>query len=352
VESGTVTIETTTADLDQFREAMLREFEPVARKKDLGFSIELMPGCPQTLVTEPTRLQQIAKNLIANAFKFTDEGSVRVRIEKAHSGWSADRGSLTAASDVISIAVIDTGIGIALEDQQRIFEAFAQCDGSTAREYDGTGLGLSISRELVGLLGGEVTLHSAPGRGSTFTVFLPSGPPPVVDGDDHRDVRPTMVRSNGAATPGSPRSPLLPVDRRRPHHIDADSLAGTKVLVVDDDYRNIFAMTALLESGQAQVSTAESGRDAIASVDQAPVDIILMDIMMPNMDGYEAIRAIRSTVNGRTVPIVALTGKAQEGERDRCLNAGANDYVSKPVDSDELLAVLRPWLTVAAPTAP
>jgi CheY-like chemotaxis protein len=122
--------------------------------------------------------------------------------------------------------------------------------------------------------------------------------------------------------------------------------------VVDDDYRNIFAMTALLESGQAEVSTAESGPDAIASVDRSPVDIILMDIMMPNMDGYEAIRAIRSTVNGETVPIVAITGKAEEGERDRCLHAGANDYIPKPVRTDELLAVLRPWLPVASQTPP
>ena len=348
VESGTVTIETTAADLNQFRDALVREFEPVARTKNLGFSIELMPGCPDTLVTEPTRLQQIAKNLIANAFKFTDEGSIRVRIERAQSGWSADSPSLTAASGVVSIAVIDTGIGIAAEDQQRVFEAFAQCDGSTAREYGGTGLGLSISRELVGLLGGEVTLRSAPGRGSTFTVFLPFGSTAVRDGD----LEPAVRRPREIPTSDAPRPPVLPVDRRRSHHVDDDSFAGTKVLVVDDDYRNIFAMTALLESGHAEVSTAESGPDAIASVDRSPVDIVLMDIMMPNMDGYEAIRAIRSTANGETVPIVAITGKAEDGERDRCLDAGANAYIPKPVRTDELLAVLRPWLPVASQTSP
>jgi len=221
--------------------------------------------------------------------------------------------------------VSDTGIGIDEKQQQRIFEPFAQGDGTTARLYGGTGLGLSISRELVGLLGGELTVTSVPGQGSTFTVYVPMAPPAVVAA--------AMSRPSSAPVSGP-------------------NFAGTKVLVVDDDFRNIFAMTALLERANATVMVAESGNDALAILKRVgDIDIVLMDIMMPVMDGYAAIRAIRALEAFQALPIVALTGKVMPGERQRCLDAGANDFVPKPVDTAELITVIAPWLPAPAHAA-
>ncbi len=185
VESGTVTVELSTVSVDELRTTLLREFEPVARGKGLGFTIETAPGSPSTIVTDPQRLRQILKNLLANAFKFTETGTVGLHIGPAHSGWSREVESLGRASSVVSFSVTDTGIGISDEQQHRIFEAFAQGDGTTARLYGGTGLGLSISRELVGLLGGEVNVASSLGHGSTFTVYLPASGPVAADRQFH-----------------------------------------------------------------------------------------------------------------------------------------------------------------------
>jgi two-component system chemotaxis sensor kinase CheA len=250
---------------------------------------------------------------------------VHVQIGVAVDGWSPETTSLVNATSVVALAVSDTGIGIEVEHHQRIFEAFAQGDGTTARLYGGTGLGLAISRELVGLLGGELTLASTPGNGSTFTVYLPSGAP---------------------VTMAPPAFPVPVV--RAPEGFDRQpesEFRGAKVLVVDDDFRNIFAMTALLERGHAHVTVAESGDAALAALDRDPeIDIVLMDIMMPVMDGYETIRAIRKSGYRKSLPIIAVTGKVMPGERQRCIDAGANDFVPKPVDTAQLTAVLRPWL--------
>jgi signal transduction histidine kinase/DNA-binding response OmpR family regulator/HAMP domain-containing protein len=351
VESGTVTAEMANLSLEEFRRVLLREFEHVAQGKGLGYSIDVAPGSPEEIVTDPQRLRQILKNLLANGFKFTEHGNVHVQIGMAANGWSREIGSLVNASSVVSLSVSDTGIGIEEEQQQRIFEAFAQGDGSTARLYGGTGLGLSISRELVGLLGGEITVASTPGEGSTFTVYLPTGRPAMV--------APTFLTSVVPA-PERPRSLVAPVewmvehagpssDRRRSNGRGDSPIDGSKILVVDDDIRSTLAMTALLERGHADVIVAESGAEAIATLERVPdVDIVLMDILMPMMDGYETIRAIRAIDRFKTLPIIAVTLKAAANERQRCIDAGASDYVPKPVDTAELLAALRPWL----PTAP
>ena len=168
VESGTVVLELGPLPMDEFIEAIEREFHPVADQKGVAFTVERAPGLPAAIVTDSRRLRQVLKNLLANAFKFTDHGEVRLRVEP--------RGTRRARRRSRRSAITDTGIGITAEMQQRMFEAFAQADGTTAREYGGTGLGLSISRELVRLLGGEITLASSLERGSTFTVFLPSAP--------------------------------------------------------------------------------------------------------------------------------------------------------------------------------
>ena len=344
VESGTVAAQNEEVNLEQLRTALLREFGPVAEQKGLDYTIDLASGSPASMVTDPQRLRQILKNLLANAFKFSERGGVQVRIGLAEKGWESRAQSHSTTSPVMAFAVSDTGIGIDDEQQRRIFEAFAQGDGTTSRVYGGTGLGLSISRELVGLLGGAIDVVSTPGQGSTFTVHLPTQP----HGPD--------VAVTTPAPPGSVSAPRLadvgpPGEAHRPLEL-ADlgdrSIEGVKFLVVDDEPRNLYALTALLERAGAEVTVVETGAEATAVLERGPdIDIVLMDIMMPVMDGYEAIRAIRETEQHRHLPMIAVTGRVTAGERKRCMDAGADGYVPKPVDQSELFAVLRPWLPLS-----
>jgi signal transduction histidine kinase/HAMP domain-containing protein len=345
--SGTVVPDTTDVEVSTFCADLQREFDHVAKAKGLEFSVSSSPIAPHAIVTDPRRLHQVFTNLVSNAFKFTQAGEVKVSVGYADSGWSTDSTTLTDAASVVAISVTDTGIGIGDDQQGRIFEEFAQGDGATARIYGGTGLGLSISRELVGLLGGEIAVVSALGEGSTFTVYLPADPPRVAP--PPRPVAEPLPRVERAVTDGSR------VDDDRFYEqvawateltkLAPDTLDSTKVLIVDDDFRNVFALTALLERSHAEVLNAESGEQAIATLLEVPdIDIVLMDIMMPIMDGYEAIRTIRAMEQFASLPIIAVTGKVIPGERQRCLDAGATDYVPKPVDTAELRAALAPWL--------
>jgi CheY-like chemotaxis protein/two-component sensor histidine kinase len=336
--------------VEELRRTLLRDFEQVAEGKGVGYSIAIAADSPEDIVTDPQRLGQILKNLLANAFKFTEHGEVRVQVGLAASGWSLETESLVDAPSVVALAVLDTGIGIDEGQQQQIFEAFAQGDGTTSRLYGGTGLGLSISRELVGLLGGELTVTSAPGQGSTFTVYLPLGRAPTVaatpSSTSAAEPAGSLVAANGSAT----RDPGAPKPSRNGHNaLDDGPFEGVKALLVDDDFRNIFALSALLERGHAEITVAESGADAIAALERVPdIDLVLMDIMMPVVDGYAVIRAIRAIERFKSLPIIAVTGKVVPGERQRCIDAGANDYVPKPVDTAELLAAIGPYLPAAA----
>ena len=334
-ESGTVTPDMAVVSIEELCTGLRREFEPVAQEAGLDYSVEVAPEVPETVVTDPQRLRQILKNLLANAFKFTESGDVHVRVGLAENGWSGDQESLAAAPAVIFMSVVDTGIGLREDEQQRVFEAFVQSDGTTARQFGGTGLGLSISRELAGLLGGQITLASTLGQGSTFSLYLPLG---------------LTATSPAAAAPAAVPPAPEPIAEPEPEQPTADlPFEGAKVLVVDDDFRNVFALTALLERGYADVTVAESGVDALAALERQPdMDIVLMDIMMPGMDGYTAIRAIRALDRFKTLPIIAVSGKAVLGESQRCIDAGANDYVPKPVDTSELLAAISRWLPATA----
>ena len=329
VESGTVTLEISELPLVELQDALEREFRHVADQQGVSFAVELAPGTPAIIATDPGRLRQVLKNLLANAFKFTEHGAVTLRIGRPDSDWRPANGTFGDASDVTAFSISDTGIGIAPELQQLIFEAFAQADGTTARQYGGTGLGLSISRELVGLLGGEMTLNSTFGEGSTFTVYLPSG----LGADDHAIVAATDAAPEVTPWPTSVERSVAPGSPQPDSGADTE-LAGKKVLVVDDDFRNIFAVTALLERGALEVVSAESGEDAIAVLERtADIDIVLMDIMMPVMDGYATMRAIRKLSSRRPLGIVALTAKTGAAERQRCIDAGATAYISKPVEN-------------------
>lgn len=340
MESGTATLEMSEVPLRELSDALEREFRPVADQRGLSFDVEMARGAPEVLATDPGRLRQVLKNLLTNAFKFTDRGSVSLRIGPPAAGWRSTSGRLADAGAVTAFSISDTGIGIAPESQGLMFDAFAQADGTTARQYGGTGLGLSISRELTGLLGGEMSVSSTLGGGSTFSVYLPSPinarGSAIVGAGRGEDALATLV------TPslGEPSvSVQLELGEQR-------QLAGKKVLVIDDDFRNIFAVTAFLERGKLKVVSAESGQAAVDVLTSDPeVDLVLVDIMMPLMDGYATIRAIRKLPwHG---PIVALTAKTGSGDRQRCIDAGANAFVSKPLESSDFILALSECLSDA-----
>ncbi len=638
IESGTVTLDVSEYRFSNLRNYVDRTFRHMAEAKHLGFHVDLAENLPTAVMTDTTRLQQVLKNLLSNAFKFTSHGQVSLNISLVTSGWTADHPHLLHADAVLAFSVSDTGVGIPQDKLQLIFEAFQQADGSTARKYGGTGLGLSISRELARLLGGEIRVESTVNAGSTFTLYLPynragfinyeattrqpqqarlappaaspaaapsaplmfrggdadSGavatievPAPagsglveyasmlddraliapgdpsvlIVEDDDRfakvvleyareknfkaivthrgdsalslaRDYLPSAILLDidlpdidgftvldrlkrdpstrhipvhvmsslrereralrqGAISylnkpverealqeeftriqkflMGGKRSLLvveddmaqresivsligdadlrivtavdgksalealdashfdcmvldltlpdisgfelldqigkkpelrdLPIviytaqelnrkevtklkkyaktivikDARSPErlldetalflhrshaslpelqrkmlediHAQDGGLAGRKVLIVDDDLRNIFALSSLLERQQMQVSFAENGRDGIEVLEKDPsIEIVLMDIMMPEMDGYDTMRAIRRIPKFKSLPIITLTAKAMKGDRDKCIAAGASDYITKPVDVAQLLSLMRVWL--------
>ncbi|HET8722204.1 MAG TPA: response regulator, partial [Nitrospira sp.] len=608
IESGTVTVEAEEMTFVSLRESVERNFKHIAEQKNLPFHLEFEPGLPRAFTTDPKRLQQILKNLLSNAFKFTSHGHVAMNVRIAGEGWTPEHPVLSRAHTVMALSISDTGIGIAPEKQKLIFEAFQQADAGTSRKYGGTGLGLAISRELATLLGGEIKLTSEPRQGSTFTLYLPL----VYTGPSTTEIRPAAALSSGGPAPAlailpvvgdekiaddrdsikdgdlvvliveddphyarvllglardkgfkgivatrgkqaldlaleyvpaaitldiflpdmlgwtvlnnlklNPKTRHIPVqiisleeerqhglahgafsymvkpvtteglescfDRIRnfitPHlkrllvvedneiesrsitelllhddieiinvgtgaaaldalrtqsfdccvldlrlpdmsgfelldqvkadptlgnvpivvftgkdlstdeerrlkavaksvvlkdvqsperlfdetalflhrvvanlpepkqqllerlHQSNEALRGHKVLVVDDDARNIFALTTVLENQDMEVISATNGRQAIDIIGNTPdLSVVLMDIMMPEMDGYTTIREIRKQPEFRSLPILALTAKAMKGDREKCLEAGASDYVAKPVNTEQLLSMLRVWL--------
>ena len=610
IESGTVTVEAEEISFASLKESVERSFRHIAESKNLPFVVEFDWDLPGFFTSDLKRLQQIIKNLLSNAFKFTLRGEVRMKVRQVKDGWSSDHPSLNRAEQVIALAISDTGIGIPPEKQRLVFEAFQQADAGTSRKFGGTGLGLAISRELASLLGGEIRLTSKPGEGSTFTLYLPlqyTGPAApatapvgnrkrtsgaaslvlpvlplsreeripddrnvispgdlavlIVEDDPHyarvllglardkgfkglvatrgleaitlaRHYRPTVITldiflpdmlgwtvlsnlklssetrhipvqiitieeerqhgvhhgafsylvkpattedlesafnriktfvaprkkqllvveddnleqrsivellshgdieittaSTGAEAldalhahpfdccvldlrlpdmsgfelldklqrePGLRDLPIVVFtgkalsgeEQKRLHtaakcvvlknvqsperlldetalflhrviadlpeskqmmlrrlHESNDALRGRKVLIVDDDVRNIFALSIVLENNDMEVLSATNGRQAIRMVKEtADLSIVLMDIMMPAMDGYQTIREIRKAPEFRALPILALTAKAMKGDRERCLEAGASDYIAKPVNTEQLLSLLRVWL--------
>jgi len=478
IESGTLGVDLSEVSFRALLHFAERTFRPVAEGKGLRFEVHLDPTLPPTFRTDSRRLQQVLRNLLSNAFKFTEAGEVTLRVAAADEGWTPGNPALDRAPRVLAFAVRDTGIGIEPAKHRVIFEAFQQADGTTSRTYGGTGLGLSISRGLAAMFGGEITLDSRPGRGSLFTLFLPSddvrGAAPVVllEGGDpeaqalDREVLQEAYRHMPALGLGSPRRLLLVEDDRtqihsvkrimddpavetrvaatghealealrlgsydcmvldlnlpdmtglellrrvraewgslglpvvihtareltlreelelrrmvetiiikdprspervydetaaflgRPEAVGphpgelvapARPLEGRRILLVDDDSRNIFALRVLLEPQGTDLLAAATGWEALDRLDREPVDLVLMDIMLPGMDGFEAIRAIRAHPGHRALPVIALTAKAMPGDREKCLAAGANDYLPKPVDPGQLLAAIQAQLARA-----
>ncbi|APU44650.1 hybrid sensor histidine kinase/response regulator [Streptomyces sp. TN58] len=419
VEAGKMDVSPTRIALVQLVDYVEATFRPLTAEKGLDFSVRVSPELPATLHTDEQRLLQVLRNLLSNAVKFTDTGAVELVIRPAGADVPAaireqllEAGSLREAdADLIAFSVTDTGIGIAASKMLVIFEAFKQADGTTSRKYGGTGLGLSISREIARLLGGEIHAASEPGRGSTFTLYLPLHPselppqgyaPPTPGGargelyrrslDGARPGLPVLP-AGGGALPEAPSEPAPPgagqpgqsgqnsgaagLFRRRrkalsdlePRTVPAQpnttgaedgwdtaqeepqaaartyDFHGERVLIVDDDVRNVFALTSVLEQHGLAVLYAENGREGIEVLEQHDdVKVVLMDIMMPEMDGYATTSAIRRMPQFAGLPIIALTAKAMKGDREKAIDSGASDYVTKPVDPDYLLSVMEQWM--------
>jgi CheY-like chemotaxis protein len=318
-------------------------FRPTAARKGLSFSVSASSDVPPSLHSDEQRLQQILRNLLSNAVKFTATGSVTLRVSRAAN--ISFSGPLRNVSDVVAFAVTDTGIGIAEDKLDVIFGAFQQADGTTARSYPGTGLGLSISRDIARLLGGEVHATSRLGHGSVFTFYLPA----VAATGVTESVRPAPVLASKEAAalsvPAIISGADSSADLRRP---DDDPLDGAKLLIVDDDVRNVFALTAVFERLGTLVRYAENGRTGIDMLESEPdIALVLMDVMMPELDGYATTAEIRRRGEFADLPIIAVTAKAMKGDREKALEAGASEYVTKPVDISYLLGLIRAWL---APT--
>ncbi|MFF2099981.1 HAMP domain-containing protein [Streptomyces sp. NPDC058202] len=403
VEAGKMDVSPTRIALVQLVDYVEATFRPLTAEKGLDFSVRVSPELPATLHTDEQRLLQVLRNLLSNAVKFTDSGAVELVIRPAGADVPVaireqllESGSLRDADgDLIAFSVTDTGIGIAASKMRVIFEAFKQADGTTSRKYGGTGLGLSISREIARLLGGEIHAQSEPGRGSTFTLYLPLHPselPPQGYGqlapameagellaseaelagsgvEMTAEVKSYQETQNGpaalfrrrrralpaaeehTAAPGQPETGAggsqeqWAVPETGPQPRRGIRFEGEKVLIVDDDIRNVFALTSVLEQHGLSVLYAENGREGIEVLEQHDdVTVVLMDIMMPEMDGYATTTAIRRMPQFAGLPIIALTAKAMKGDREKAIESGASDYVTKPVDPDHLLSVMEQWM--------
>ncbi|MBF0181571.1 MAG: response regulator [Magnetococcales bacterium] len=318
VEAGRMELLTETRAVTEFGHDIERQFRHVAENKRLGFQVVMATDLPATLATDWGKVEQIVRNFLSNAIKFTDSGRVTVRLARPSRGRVFMNTELKPAH-VVGITVEDTGIGIPEDKHAQIFEPFRQVDGSISRKYGGTGLGLAISRKLAELLGGEIQVTSRPGAGAAFTLFLP--------------VQAARETEAVAVAPSSGGDVVAFRDLSR------------VILVVDDDPRNVFALRQILQPRVKAVLVADNGREALEILDkEETVDLVLMDIMMPVMDGHEAMREIRKRPRCSRLPILALTAKAMSGDRERCLEAGASDYLAKPVETDKLLAALADWL--------
>jgi signal transduction histidine kinase/HAMP domain-containing protein len=339
VEAGRLDVAMAPVKITELGEELAQTFRPIAEQQALEFTVELADDLPEHITTDGHRVQQIMKNLLSNAFKFTEEGSVTLRVERAPQGIRYFNHLLEATPEVIALSVTDTGIGIESDKLLVIFEAFQQAEGTTNRKYAGTGLGLSISREIARLLGGEIQVQSEPGRGSTFTLLVPAFGTQAETGPGAPASAPATAAT--AATAGRPAEAEEVSEEPAPY----PALTGTRVLIIDDDVRNVYALTSALEDRGVEVLTAENGRQGLEILERTPdVDLVLMDIMMPGMDGYETTRTIRRMDGFRALPIIALTAKAMRGDREKSLAAGASDYITKPVEINQLLSLMQLWL--------
>ncbi len=321
VESGNMELESMNITTSEVVDDLEGLFSAVAQEKNLIFNIN--DNYKDSFISDKTKLLQVLKNLLSNALKFTKEGSVSIDIYKENTN--------------LVFKVSDTGIGIPSDKLDTIFEAFKQVDGSISREFGGTGLGLSISKTIVNLMKGELIVESKYGEGSAFIVTIPI--------NKEEQILPLKIVTEEENENRQFKSSYI-LSQEDEEYIDSDKLSGKNILIVDDDSRNIFALTSTLESMNAEVFSAFNGKEAIEILndDEEDIDLILMDIMMPVMDGLLAIKNIKANDRFKHIPIIAITAKTMPEDKQSCLDAGANDYLAKPINHQALVRVLNAWI--------
>ncbi|MGB5604923.1 MAG: response regulator, partial [Gammaproteobacteria bacterium] len=320
IEARQMSLVCETVDLRKIITDVAELMRPQFDEKHLELKLEIDAGAPQSVASDKEKLRQILINFLSNAVKFTMHGGVTLRLLP-----------VTGREDTgftVRISVVDTGIGIPASKRELVFEAFKQADGSTSRRFGGTGLGLTISRELARLIGGAIEVESEDNKGSTFSLLLPAEMPAAPQAAVVHDPERVAIADGSDLT------------------IPAANFNGARVLIVDDDMRNLLALTPLLEKWQLDVTAAGDGREALDTLESdANFELVLMDIMMPEMSGYDVIRQLRSRPRFAELPVIALTAKAGEEDRLSCLQAGADDVVVKPIDLVELHAYMDKYLS-------
>jgi HAMP domain-containing protein/CheY-like chemotaxis protein/signal transduction histidine kinase len=331
IESGTVTVDAENIPFSSIVDAVCRPFRLEADHLQLSFRVELDPDLAPCITTDAKRLQQVLKNLLSNAFKFTAQGSVCLRIHEAKSGWTADHPTLSTASSVVAFEVSDTGIGISPEKQRIIFEAFQQADASTSRKYGGTGLGLAISRELANLLGGEIQLRSIPAHGSTFTLYLP------------------LTYAGLAASVAQPLPPghvRVPSAQQRPHEQPVERIADDRellrpgdlvLLIVEDDAHYARILVDLAHDSGFKVLVAGTGAEALMLANDYHPTAVSLDVFLPDMLGWNILSQLKQNPATRHIPVQIVT---LEEDRQHGLSRGAFSFITKPATTDSLRVAL------------
>jgi len=340
IESGTVTVDAEEILTSNLLETVGRPFRHEADNRQLSFEINVDPNLARSIVTDSKRLQQVLKNLLSNAFKFTAEGGVRLRVAAAVSGWSAEHPVLNNTPAVVAFEVSDTGIGIPLEKQKLIFEAFQQADAGTSRKYGGTGLGLAISRELANLLGGEIHLHSAPGKGSTFTLYLPlkySGPT-------------VAPRAQITQTYNAPAALQGPTQERVIEQLPDDRLSlepgDTILLIVEDDPHYARVLVDLARDKGFKVLVAARGAEALELAKQYQPTAVSLDVFLPDMLGWTVLSQLKHNPLTRHIPVQIIT---LDEDRQHALARGAFSFVNKPTTTEGVSAALAQIKEYAKP---
>jgi signal transduction histidine kinase/CheY-like chemotaxis protein len=383
IESGTVVVDIGEVRLSDLHGYVERTFRPVAESKNVGFEIRMANILPGFMLTDAKRLQQVLKNLLSNAFKFTHHGQVTLSIEPINTGWNPENESLNNAANVLAFSVSDTGIGIPPEKQQIIFEAFQQADGSTSRKYGGTGLGLAISRELSRLLGGEIRLVSAPNKGSTFTLYLPQAYTPPRSPRKPTSVSAIVAEAAAAASgtvnrlaafPAPSAAPPAPAPSREfngesgngaalpetepiPEEIishlvnevgdDRDNIrpGDHTVLIVENDLGFARFLLDVAHERGFKVLVTSLGAAALAMAREYQPDVLTLDIFLPDIDGWRVLERLKNDMQTRHIPVCVIS---TDDSRERALNSGALGFVAKPIktreDVDRVIDALKDYV--------
>jgi len=337
VESGKEELTITEYKLEDLPLYVRMNFEKMAEQKGLILKTEIGENLPLVIKTDQRRLEQIVRNFMSNALKFTVKGTIIFKIYRPISISEFEKVPLSPNNTII-ISVSDTGIGIAKEKQQIIFEAFQQANGSTCRKYGGTGLGLSISKKIASLLKGEITLHSKVGQGSTFSLYLPE----IIETEVIKEFKNDEEECSHLINDDIDQSD---------HNIKTSEklemfLKDKVILLIDDDMRNVYALSHYFTKRGIIVEQAFDGKEAMQILEKnSNLDLILIDTMIPEMDCYELMKKIREKTNYQDIPMIALSANHIKEDRDKSIKSGASDYISKPVDTLKLFSLMRRWLS-------